>query len=119
MMMLSFFLFLDTTRPGFRRDRFQVVFPQIYVHSLAVARGFAPQLARIERDRVTMLRLRPCVMRVGVGENEYSPVARDDASLAARIARQTSVSNRIQVARADAITFGIARTRRFGFLFVF
>src|ERR1700691_3483372 len=66
-----------------------------------------------------MLRLRPCVMRIGVGKNEYSPVARDDSSFAARVAWQTRVSSRIQVARADASTFGIARSRRFGSLFVF
>src|ERR1700693_4431928 len=66
-----------------------------------------------------MLRLGARVMRVGVGEDEPSPVARDDAGFATHVTREARVSNRIQVARAHAITFGKAGARRFGSGFVF
>src|ERR1035437_5997189 len=59
-----------------------------------------------------MLRLGPCVMRVGVGKDEHAPVALYDSGLAAHVARQTRVSRWIQVACAHASAFGIAGARR-------
>src|SRR5579862_800082 len=66
-----------------------------------------------------MLRLGAGVMRVGVGEDEHSPVARDDAGFAAHVTRQPRVPRWIQVACTYAIAFGKAGARRFGSGFVF
>jgi hypothetical protein len=66
-----------------------------------------------------MLRLGARVMRVGVGEYEHSPVARDDAGLTAHVSWQAGVPRRIQVACTYAIAFGKTGARQFGSGFVF
>src|SRR6266481_6990862 len=96
-----------------RRDRFEIVFPQINQESLAPICGYSPQLARLELDRITMLRLFSRMMRIGVRKNEHAPIARDDAAFPANVTRHARVSRRINVPRAHPVTFAKARARRF------
>ncbi len=63
----------------------------------------APQLATFEAHVVTMLRDFLLGGRVDVREDEHAVIAVDDALLVARVARQASVAERVDVSRAYAV----------------
>ena len=72
----------------------------------------APKFARGEVHRVDMLRLLAEEMRIGIRENKDAVVAIDHAELAARVAREARMPDRMHVPCAHAIAGSKTRSYR-------
>src|SRR5215472_18790083 len=87
-----------------------MVIPQIDVYRVELTSGVPPKLVRSEPHRINMLW--HLAAAIGIQEHEHAVIADDRPELAARVARQTRVSDRIDVACANSLTGVKARHRR-------
>src|SRR4029077_8202589 len=90
-------------RSKFKSGVLKVVVPHVDVNRIPRRGLLAPHLARGEAHRVHVLALFASEVSHGVGEHVYAMIAIDRSYSAARVTRQSRVSGRIEVARADAL----------------
>src|SRR5262245_30082564 len=78
--------------------RAQVIVPQVDVDRGTRRRLRTPQVVGLEAHAVAVLRFAPESVARGVREHPHAVVKRDDAALAARVAGQPRMADRVDVA---------------------
>ena len=80
-----------------------MVVPQVDVDGVLRRDLLAPQFARGKAHGVDVLRVFTEEVRVGIGKDEHAMIALDGSKFSARVPGQSSMTGRIEVARADAL----------------